>query len=107
GRRLGGAEFPQLPRLHPGRIPVARFLPHRPLGILRRHPEGSRYEDPGSTDDDPEQGETAVRGNDGGNAMKRFCIAMTVMLVASAAHARELGTVGATYAIAERDALAE
>ena len=39
--------------------------------------------------------------------MKRLCIAMTAMLVASAAHARVLGTVGATYAIAERDALAE
>jgi conjugal transfer pilus assembly protein TraW len=39
--------------------------------------------------------------------MKMLCIAMMVMLVASAAHARELGTVGETYAIAERDALAE
>ncbi len=39
--------------------------------------------------------------------MKCLCIAMTAMLVASAAHGKVLGPVGATYAIAERDALAE
>lgn len=39
--------------------------------------------------------------------MKRLCIAMTAVLVASAANARVLGTVGATYAITEKDALVE
>ncbi|HEY6874233.1 MAG TPA: hypothetical protein VI298_16025 [Geobacteraceae bacterium] len=39
--------------------------------------------------------------------MKRLCIAMMAMLIASAAHAKVLGTVGLTYAIAEKDALAE
>ena len=39
--------------------------------------------------------------------MKALFVAMMAVLVASAANARELGTVGATYAIAEKDALVE
>jgi conjugal transfer pilus assembly protein TraW len=39
--------------------------------------------------------------------MRRLFVAMTAVLVASAANARDLGTVGATYAIAEKDALVE
>lgn len=39
--------------------------------------------------------------------MRRLCCALLAILVASAAYARNLGNVGATYAIAERDALAE
>lgn len=39
--------------------------------------------------------------------MKALFVAMIAVLVASAANARELGTVGATYAIAEKDALVE
>ncbi|TWJ19695.1 hypothetical protein [Geobacter argillaceus] len=39
--------------------------------------------------------------------MKALFVAMMVVLVASAANAKELGTVGATYAIAEKDALVE
>jgi len=39
--------------------------------------------------------------------MRRLYVAMTAVLITSAAYAKELGTVGATYAIAERDALAE
>jgi len=38
--------------------------------------------------------------------MKTLCI-VVIMLVATAAHARVLGSVGATYAIAEKDALVE
>lgn len=38
--------------------------------------------------------------------MKTLCI-VVIMLVAYAAHARVLGSVGATYAIAEKDALVE
>jgi conjugal transfer pilus assembly protein TraW len=39
--------------------------------------------------------------------MRRLFITMLAVLAASAVHATELGTVGATYTIAERDALAE
>ncbi|MBI1919712.1 MAG: hypothetical protein HYS23_01385 [Geobacter sp.] len=39
--------------------------------------------------------------------MRRLFATMLALLAASAAHARNLGTVGATYGIAERDALAE
>ena len=39
--------------------------------------------------------------------MSRLPIVLMVILFASAAHAGNLGTVGATYAIAERDALVE
>jgi len=39
--------------------------------------------------------------------MKALFVAMIAVLVASAANAKELGTVGATYAIAEKDALVE
>ena len=39
--------------------------------------------------------------------MKKIFVAMTAVLFASGAHAKDLGTFGATYAIAERDALAE
>ena len=39
--------------------------------------------------------------------MKALFVAMMAVLVASAANARELGTVGATYSIAEKDALVE
>ena len=39
--------------------------------------------------------------------MRRLFVTMLALFVASAAHARNLGTVGATYSIAERDALAE
>jgi conjugal transfer pilus assembly protein TraW len=39
--------------------------------------------------------------------MKALFVAMMAVLVASAANAKELGTVGATYAIAEKDALVE
>lgn len=39
--------------------------------------------------------------------MRRLLITMAAVLVASATHAKDLGTVGATYAIAEKDALAE
>lgn len=39
--------------------------------------------------------------------MKTLFVAMIAVLVASAANAKELGTVGATYAIAETDALVE
>lgn len=39
--------------------------------------------------------------------MRRIFVAMTAVLIASAAHAGNLGTAGATYGIAERDALAE
>jgi len=38
--------------------------------------------------------------------MKTLCI-VVIMLVATAAHAKVLGSVGATYAIAEKDALVE
>lgn len=39
--------------------------------------------------------------------MRRLYVAMTAVLITSAAHAGNLGAVGATYGIAERDALAE
>lgn len=39
--------------------------------------------------------------------MKALSVAMMAVLVVSTANARELGTVGATYAIAEKDALVE
>jgi conjugal transfer pilus assembly protein TraW len=39
--------------------------------------------------------------------MRGLFIAITAVLVASSAHARDMGTVGATYPIAEMDALAE
>jgi len=39
--------------------------------------------------------------------MSVFFVAMLAVLVATAANAKELGTVGATYAIAEKDALVE
>jgi len=39
--------------------------------------------------------------------MSAFFVAMLAVLVATAANAKELGTVGATYAIAEKDALVE
>ena len=39
--------------------------------------------------------------------MKALFVTMMAVLVGSAANARELGTVGATYAIAEKDALVE
>ena len=39
--------------------------------------------------------------------MKALFVAMMAVLVASATNAKELGTVGATYAIAEKDALVE
>ena len=39
--------------------------------------------------------------------MRRVFTALTAVLIASAAHAGNLGTFGATYGIAERDALAE
>ena len=39
--------------------------------------------------------------------MSAFFVAMVAVLIATAANAKELGTVGATYAIAEKDALVE
>ncbi len=39
--------------------------------------------------------------------MSAFFVAMLAVLVTTAANAKELGTVGATYAIAEKDALVE